>query len=77
MRAPLRGVGVGGQGEQARGSALAVCLLFDARYTQELKALGEADTDARRDELLRLFGQDRLVVVRKREAGDKPDLLLP
>jgi NTE family protein len=56
VRALLRGVGVSGQGTQARGSALASYLLFEAPYTRELMALGEADTQARRDEVLQFFG---------------------
>ena len=77
VRALLRGVGVGGQGEQARGSALASYLLFEAPYTKELMALGEADTDARRDEVLRFFGWDTLAAGRKRQGASEPDLLLP
>jgi NTE family protein len=77
VRALLRGVGVGGQGEQARGSALASYLLFEAPYTQELMALGEADTDARRDEVLRFFGWDTLAAGRRRQSAGEPDLLLP
>lgn len=77
VRALLRGVGVGGQGEQARGSALASYLLFEAPYTQELMALGEADTEARRDEVLRFFAWDTLAVGRRRSGADEPDLLLP
>lgn len=56
VRALLRGVGVGGQGTQARGSALASYLLFEAPYTRELMALGAADTQARKDEVLQFFG---------------------
>ncbi len=56
VRALLRGVGVGGSGDQARGAALASYLLFEAPYTRELMALGEADTDARKAEVLRFFG---------------------
>ena len=58
VRALLRGVGVGGSGEQAHGAALASYLLFEAPYTRELMALGEADTDARQSEVLRFFGWD-------------------
>jgi NTE family protein len=77
VRALLRGVGVGGQGEQARGSALASYLLFEAPYTQELMALGEADTQARRDEVLRFFAWDTLAAGRRRNGAGEPDLLLP
>jgi NTE family protein len=77
VRALLRGVGVGGSGEQARGSALASYLLFEAPFTQELMALGEADTVARRDEVLRFFGWDRMAAGRRRSAPGEPDVLLP
>jgi len=56
IRAMLRGVGVSGRGEDARGAALASYLLFEAPYTRELMALGVADTLARRDEVLAFFG---------------------
>ncbi|RVU46587.1 patatin-like phospholipase family protein [Rubrivivax rivuli] len=77
VRALLRGVGVGGQGEQARGAALASYLLFEAPYTRELIALGEADTEVRRDEVLRFFGWDTLAAGRRRARPGEPDLLLP
>ncbi|MFY9511158.1 MAG: patatin-like phospholipase family protein, partial [Rubrivivax sp.] len=77
VRALLRGVGVSGQGESARGSALASYLLFEAPFTSELMALGEADTMARRDEVLRFFDWDRP----RRPAGAlhlaEPDIALP
>ena len=69
VRALLRGVGVSGQGQTARGSALASYLLFEAPFTQELMALGEADTLARRDEVMRFFAWDRRVA--------RPDIALP
>jgi NTE family protein len=56
VRALLRGVGVSGKGADARGSALASYLLFEADFTRELMDLGEADTEARRDEVLAFFG---------------------
>ena len=56
IRALLRGVGVQGQGREARGAALASYLLFEAPYTRELMALGVRDTLAKRDEVLRFFG---------------------
>jgi NTE family protein len=56
IRAMLRGVGVSGKGEAARGGALASYLLFEAPYTRELMALGVRDTLARRDEVAAFFG---------------------
>jgi NTE family protein len=79
VRALLRGVGVGGQGVQARGTALASYLLFEAPFTQELMALGEADTLARKDEVLRFFGWDTQAQAqaRRRAGGAGLDLALP
>jgi NTE family protein len=76
VRALLRGVGVGGKGEQARGSALASYLLFEAPYTRELMALGEADTEARRDEVLRFFRWDTLGAGRQRLRATSPDIVI-
>ena len=56
IRTLLRGVGVSGQGRDARGAALASYLLFEPPYTRELIALGVADTMARRDDVRRFFG---------------------
>jgi NTE family protein len=55
IRGMLRGVGVSGRGEDARGAALASYLLFEAPYTRELVALGVTDTLARRDEVMAFF----------------------
>ena len=56
VRTLLRGVGVTGQGRNARGTALASYLLFEAPFTCELMDLGESDTLARADEVSRFFG---------------------
>ena len=52
----LGGIGVRGEGKDARGAALASYLLFEAPYTCELMALGVADTMQRRDDVLGFFG---------------------
>ena len=59
IRAMLRGVGVSGQGQDARGAALASYLMFEAPYTSELMRLGVSDTMSRRDEVTSFFGWDR------------------
>lgn len=59
IRALLRGVGVSGRGQDARGAALASYLLFESAYTRELVALGVADTLRRRNEVLSFFGWER------------------
>ena len=56
VRALLRGVGVSGRGDDARGAALASYLLFESPYTRELLRLGRADTYARRHEVMAFFG---------------------
>ena len=58
IRTLLKGVGVTGEGANARGGNLASYLLFEAPYTRALMALGEADVEARRDEVLRFFDWD-------------------
>ena len=70
VRTMLRGVGVGGEGREARGgAALASYLLFEAPYTRELIELGAADTLARRNEVIAFFGWPTKIVPRdEREA---------
>ncbi|MFO1326047.1 MAG: patatin-like phospholipase family protein [Rubrivivax sp.] len=73
VRGLLRGVGVGGKGSDATGgSALASYLLFEAPYTRELMALGEADVNARSDEVLQFFGWDRDERAARRAAESPP-----
>jgi len=76
VRALLRGVGVGGRGPEARGAALASYLLFEAPFTQELMALGAADTHARYDEVMQFFGWNSLTPGRRRESAHEPDILI-
>jgi NTE family protein len=56
IRAMLRGLGVSGKGDDARGAALASYLLFEAPYTRELIDLGVRDTLTRKDEVRNFFG---------------------
>ena len=58
VRTLLRGVGVTGQGREAQGATLASYLLFEAEYTRELMALGEADASALREDVWTFFGWD-------------------
>jgi len=61
VRTMLRAVGVSkdGKGDSGGGGALASYLLFEADFTRELLALGEADALARRDEVEAFFGWRR------------------
>jgi NTE family protein len=65
VRALLRSVGVGDDGQGRGGAALASYLLFEAPYTRELIELGAADTLARRDEVIAFFGWPMRIVPRE------------
>ena len=54
--AMLGALGVTSNMADVRGAALASYLLFEQGYTQELMALGRADTLARRADVCRFFG---------------------
>ncbi len=56
IRALLGAIGVSQDVPGGNGSALASYLLFEADFTRELMALGDADTMRRRDEVLAFFG---------------------
>jgi NTE family protein len=77
VRALLRGFRSGGGDPRQRGSALASYLLFEAPFTRELMALGEADTEARRDEVLQFFCWDEAPPGRRLDSPDEPDISLP
>ena len=56
VRAMLGALGVTSNMADVRGAALASYLLFESGYTQELMALGRADTLAMRADVCRFFG---------------------
>ena len=56
VRTMLRAMGVTSDMADVRGAALASYLLFEAAFTQELMALGRADTLAMRTEVCQFFG---------------------
>jgi NTE family protein len=55
IRALLAGIGVTGAARGGSGAALASYLLFEADYTRELIALGEADALERREDVKHFF----------------------
>lgn len=56
VRIMLGGVGVSSSKADVKGSALASYLLFESGYTNELMALGYADTQRQRKEVVKFFG---------------------
>lgn len=56
VKSLLRTLGASINTLQGQGNALASYLLFEAAYTQELMALGEADAIAQRDDIYKFFG---------------------
>jgi NTE family protein len=56
IRALLGALGVSENATGSNGASLASYLLFEADFTRELMALGDADTMRRRDEVLAFFG---------------------
>ena len=56
LPAPIRTMLSGIGATEARGSALASYLLFESSYTCELIRLGQLDTHARKEDVLKFFG---------------------
>ncbi|MFM2068089.1 MAG: hypothetical protein RLZZ584_2998 [Pseudomonadota bacterium] len=56
IRSLLGAVGISGRGADSGGAAMASYLLFESSYTRALMALGEADTWARRADVVSFFG---------------------
>ncbi|MBS0308173.1 MAG: patatin-like phospholipase family protein [Proteobacteria bacterium] len=70
IRTLLGGIGA----TEARGGALASYLLFESSYTCELIRLGQADTLARRDDVLAFFDVDRRSRRRAPDQAAEPTL---
>jgi NTE family protein len=71
VRTLLRGTGVGSVSpgnSKPQGAALASYLLFEAPFTQELMALGVADTLAQRTQVARFFGWNEGVAVASKQS---------
>lgn len=56
VKSLLKTLGASPNTAQGQGNALVSYLLFESAYTQELMALGEADTQAQKEEIHKFFG---------------------
>jgi NTE family protein len=56
VRSMLGGVGVSSAKADVKGAALASYLLFESGYTRELMALGYADVQKQRSDVMKFFG---------------------
>ena len=63
MRALLGSLGVSSKASDVKGAALASYLLFESAFTQELIALGYADAQNQKDEILNFFGWEEAATI--------------
>lgn len=63
VRAMLGSLGVTSNASDAKGAALASYLLFESAYTRELIALGYADAQNQKDEILKFFGWEETATI--------------
>lgn len=63
VRAMLGSLGVSSKASDVKGAALASYLLFESAFTQELIALGYADAQNQKDEILNFFGWEEAATI--------------
>ncbi len=63
VRAMLGSLGVSSKASDVKGAALASYLLFESAFTQELIALGYADAQNQKDEILKFFGWEEAATI--------------
>jgi NTE family protein len=63
VRAMLGSLGVSSKASDVKGAALASYLLFESVFTQELIALGYADAQKQKDEILTFFGWEETATI--------------